>query len=122
MSFVSSVLSFMAHYASEAQAVSTALSNIVNALPIQQQDRDRINAEIAKVAAAPSAIIDWIEKNGATVTPMPVNIDAADIDKAVSAYLTTHLGDMNTLVNSVVETMKVQGLVVGSNNPNGAGA
>lgn len=124
MNFFSSVLAFLSKYAVEMDAVSTTLNAILDALPIQQQDRDNIKAELAKVANVGNSIRDFLENKAPDLAPTPVNIDAADVERAVGSYLTTHVGDATQLVEAVVASMKEQGLVLvapGSpaNNPDG---
>jgi hypothetical protein len=88
-SIVGVVTGFLAHYATEAGAAATALDMIVDALPIQPQDKATIKGHIATIAAAPGAITTALE-NLNLETPTPVKIDAADIERAVAGWMASN--------------------------------
>lgn len=100
MSVFKDFLAFAGKYADEAAAVGNALDDIVNALPIQQQDKARILGYVEIIQRAPTSIAGWIE--GAK-EPTPVTIKKADIEKAVAAVLPGILND--TVTAAVTEAL-----------------
>lgn len=87
---VTTVLSFLAHYAEEAAAVSTGFNSLIDALPLSAQDKVNIRETLKPVFDAPTAIADALkafEEDGEPV----VHIAASDIQNAVASFLSTAL-------------------------------
>jgi hypothetical protein len=89
-SILAVVTGFMSHYAEESAAVHAALTDIVNALPLQQQDKARVTATIDKLAAIPGNI----ESSLANIleTPPHVTINLADVETALGAFFASPAG------------------------------
>lgn len=88
------VTGFLAHHVADLGAVETALSGVLQALPINAETRAHIQAQIDTVSnsaknieAALAAGLGAIDGGAGDV---PVEIKASDIRDAVAAYLAEH--------------------------------
>ena len=84
MSIFNDFVKFVTKYGQEANTIGTVLNGLLDNLPIERQDRERIKSEVSKLSGVASNIAAW----AATAKEPPVvKINATDIKKAVADYL-----------------------------------
>lgn len=89
MSIFNDFVKFATKYGQEATAIGTALNGLLDNLPIEKQDRERIKTEVSKLSGVASNIAAWAVT---AKEPPVVKINATDIKKAVAEYLKSSEG------------------------------
>ena len=100
-SVLSVVSGFLAHHANDLDNAVTALSGVVDALPVNAETRAHIVGAISGLSASADNIRTALEAglNAATdAAPVPVEIRASDVAAAVDEYVASH----SSLIESAV--------------------
>jgi vacuolar-type H+-ATPase subunit I/STV1 len=89
-SVVTTVSGFLTHHITDLNNVSDILSELVGFVPIDSQDKDRINSAIETVRDSANNVANFLKKN--TVTGGEVVVKQSDIVHAVADYLNSDAG------------------------------
>jgi hypothetical protein len=89
-SIIATVTGFLAHHIVDLNNVSDVLGELVGALPIDSQDKDRIAEAIASLRNSANNINDFL--NGTNVTGADVTIKESDIVNSLGNYFKSDEG------------------------------
>lgn len=87
---VGGVGKFMKRYAGEASRIADVFRTILQAVPIDAQDKAKVEKVIEDLDAAADRIADYLNEN-----PMigePITVKASDVEKAIAKYLDANPG------------------------------
>lgn len=79
---------FLGHYGGELRVIVSVISTAIGALPIDAQDKERINDALAALQSNADRIAAAaLELSG---TPVEVVVNRSDVDAAVADYMDAH--------------------------------
>jgi hypothetical protein len=82
---------FLSHHVNDLVNVAAGLSSVANALPIDPQDKERVNSVIDVLSTSAQNINDFLT-HAADHPPADVVIKESDLVKAVANYLASTEG------------------------------
>lgn len=105
------VSGFLAHHVNDLNAVTGALSGVLQALPVNAETRDHIATLIAQVSTSATNIEAALEAginaaDGGGDLP-PVEIKRSDIDAAVADFFASHASDLDGSISAAVAAYMV---------------
>ena len=89
-SIITTVTGFLAHHIADLNNVSDVLAELVSAVPLDSQDKDRIHAAIETIRGSANNINDFLE--GTTVKAADVTIKESDIVEAIGNFFASDEG------------------------------
>jgi len=89
-SVIATVTGFLGHHINDLNNVAGILGELVSSVPIDSQDKDRINQAIETVKQSANNINDFLQ--GTTVTGADVTIKESDIVEALGNFFASDTG------------------------------
>lgn len=97
----SSVAKFMARYADEASNVADVFRAILPAIPINKNDREKIENVITQLDNAADRIGAFLDENPNVAEP--VKVKASDVEEAVAKYLDANPAILEAAISKALE-------------------
>lgn len=96
----SNVAKFMARYADEASNIADVFRAILPAIPVNRNDKAKIESVINQLDGVADRIGDFLENNADVASP--VTVKKSDVEAAIKAYLEANPNVIEAAVSAVL--------------------